>query len=59
MKIELSGSIKRIGSRLDVSNDVVNTIVLEIFGDMDKVSKILKCPLSITLETSEGLPEKE
>jgi hypothetical protein len=58
MKIELSGSIKRIGSRLDVSNDVVNTIVLEIFGDMDKVSKILKCPLAITLETSEGLPEK-
>lgn len=57
MKIELSGSIKRIGSRLDVSNDIVNTIVLEIYGDMDRVSKILKAPLQITLETSEGLPE--
>jgi len=57
MKAELKGSIKRIGSRVDVNSDVVQTVVLEVFGNLENVSKMMQCPVNITIE-SEGLPEE-
>ena len=53
MQLEIKGSIKRIGSRIDVSDNLVNSIVLEIFGDIDDVSKFMKKPLRIVLLTED------
>jgi hypothetical protein len=50
MNVVLTGSIKRIGSRIDASGDVVNTLILEIFGPVEDLNKIMKCPLVISLE---------
>jgi hypothetical protein len=57
MKAELKGSIKRIGSRVDVNSDVVQTVVLEVFGNLENVSKMMQCPVNIIIE-SEGLPQE-
>lgn len=61
MKCELTGSIKRIGARIDVSGDVVNTLILEIYGPESEISgmnSLLKCPLLITLEEEDTVSVK-
>jgi len=58
MKVELTGSIKRIGSRVDASGDVVNTLILEIFGPVEDLNKLMKCALMISLE-EENLAVRE
>lgn len=50
MKVELTGSIRRIGSRIDASGDIVNTIILEIFGPVEELNSLMKESLLITLE---------
>lgn len=53
MKIEIQGSIKRIGSRIDASDNLVQSIVLEIFGNIGDISKFMKEPLKIILKTED------
>lgn len=50
MTVELTGSIRRIGSRVDASGDVVNTLILEVFGPIEDLNDLMKCPLLIRLE---------
>ena len=53
MQLEIKGSIKRIGSRIDASGDIVQSLVLEVFGDIGDVSKFLKETLKIVLLTED------
>ena len=54
MRVDLTGTIRRVGSRVDASGDVVNTLILEVFGPMEDLNALMKCPLLISLEEETG-----
>jgi len=53
MQLEIKGSIKRIGSRIDVSDNMVQSLVLEVFGDLGDISKFMQEPLKIVLKSED------
>lgn len=50
--IELTGSVTGISIRRNVSDDVIQKVVLEVFGDTRALHELLKKPVKITIEES-------
>lgn len=48
--MELTGSLKQIKSRIDAADRRVNTITLEVFGDIPGLHGLMERALRIVLE---------
>ena len=51
--IELKGSIRRITIKRDRNEDLVKTVVLELFGAVEQLNELLDKPVKITVESAE------
>lgn len=52
--MQLRGSINQIKSRVNASGDTINTVSLEVFGDVELLHSLLKKSLLIDLKEMEG-----
>lgn len=51
--LNLTGSIKQIKSHINASDDAVQLLTLEVFGDFSGLHELMKKPLKISLEEVE------
>lgn len=46
----ITGTIRTLKARIDISGDLVQVIGMEVHGDMGDLSLLMKKPLVITIE---------